>query len=206
LRARRHGFGLIHIPAASALALLLTDFAALGLVLEILVVEEVLFSRCEDEVRSTVYAFEDAVLKLRHSNCSRDRPEWLSDYRDGEAFAAPPSHLLNFPAVLLPVSFTGQRLLGPELLTWLQVKRVPLDLFYNVLLLDFALEATKGVFQGFALLQLYFSQTRYTSRPDLDFPARRKPRGVKRHRSMAHPGKFPAKRIEGTDIIRLLTK
>jgi hypothetical protein len=48
------------------LALCLTSFAALGLVLETLVVEEVLFSRCEYEIRSAIAAFKDAVLKLRH--------------------------------------------------------------------------------------------------------------------------------------------
>ena len=58
---------------------------------------------------------------------------------------APPSRLLNLPAIFLPVSFTGQRLLDPELLTRLQVKRVPFDLFYDVLLLDLPLEAPKGV-------------------------------------------------------------
>jgi hypothetical protein len=41
-------------------------FAALGLILEILVVEEVLFSRCEYEIRVAIHAFEYAVLKLRH--------------------------------------------------------------------------------------------------------------------------------------------
>jgi hypothetical protein len=50
------------------LALGLAILTALGLVLEILVVEEVLFSRCEYEFCSAVYTREDAVLKLRHSN------------------------------------------------------------------------------------------------------------------------------------------
>jgi hypothetical protein len=50
------------------LALGLAVLTALGFVLEILVVEEVLFSRCEYELCSAVYTNEDAVLKLRHSN------------------------------------------------------------------------------------------------------------------------------------------
>jgi hypothetical protein len=29
-------------------------------------VEEVLFSRCENEIRAAIHAFENAVLKLRH--------------------------------------------------------------------------------------------------------------------------------------------
>jgi hypothetical protein len=156
---------------------LLASFAALGLVLKVLVVEEVLFSRCEDEIGSTVYAFEDAVLKLRHSNVPVIDLNKLSDFWDGGTLAVPPSRLLDFPAIFLPVSFTGKRLLCPELLARLQVERVSFDLFDDVLLLDFALEATKGVFKSFALLKLYFSQTCYTSRPDLDFPARQKTRG-----------------------------
>ena len=73
LRARGHGFGLGESPAATAasaggtLTLGLTGLAALGLVLEILVVEEMLFSRCEDEIRSAIDAFEDAVLEIRHT-------------------------------------------------------------------------------------------------------------------------------------------
>ena len=53
--------------------------------------------------------------------------------------------LLNLPATLLPVSLTGQRLLGPELLTRLQVEGVSFDLLNNVLLLDLSLEASKGI-------------------------------------------------------------
>ena len=66
--------------------------------------------------------------------------------------------LFDFPAGLLPVSFAGQCLLDPELLTRLEVEGVTLYLLNNVLLLDFALEAAKGVFQSLALLKLYFSQ------------------------------------------------
>ena len=45
---------------------------------------------------------------------------------------------------------------------------MPLDLFDDVLLLDLPLEAAKGVLQSFALLKLYFSQTKYTSQLDQD--------------------------------------
>ena len=48
----------------------LAILTALGLILEVLVVEEVLFSRCEYEVCSAVYALEDAVLEIRHINCA----------------------------------------------------------------------------------------------------------------------------------------
>jgi hypothetical protein len=49
---------------------------------------------------------------------------------------------------------------------------VPLDLLDDVLLLDLSLEAAKGVFQRFALLKLYFSQTKYTSQLNQDSRAR----------------------------------
>jgi hypothetical protein len=61
-----HGLG-FGIAARRSLPLGLTWLAALGLVLEILVVEEVLFSRCEYEICSAIYALEDAVLELRHN-------------------------------------------------------------------------------------------------------------------------------------------
>jgi hypothetical protein len=48
------------------LALGLARLTALGLILEVLVVEEVLFSRCEHEIGTAIHAFENAVLKLRH--------------------------------------------------------------------------------------------------------------------------------------------
>ena len=76
LGALRHGFGFRKTGSRRTLALGLACLAALGLVLEILVVEEVLFSRCEYEIRAAIHAFEYAVLKLRHglfpvSNLSR---------------------------------------------------------------------------------------------------------------------------------------
>jgi len=48
------------------LALGLTYLTALGLIPEVLVVEEVLFSRREYKIRAAIHAFENAVLKLRH--------------------------------------------------------------------------------------------------------------------------------------------
>ena len=69
LRTTGHGLGLC-VTARGALALGLAVLTALGLVLEILVVEEVLFSRCEYKLRSAVYTLQSAVLKLRHSNCA----------------------------------------------------------------------------------------------------------------------------------------
>jgi hypothetical protein len=68
LRAGGHGFRLGKAPAGTTLALGFTSLAPFGFVLEILVVEEVLFSRCEYEICPAVCALENAVLKLRHSN------------------------------------------------------------------------------------------------------------------------------------------
>ena len=51
LRARGHGFGFGETPAAAALALGLACLAALGFVFEVFVVEEVLLSRREYEIR-----------------------------------------------------------------------------------------------------------------------------------------------------------
>ena len=66
LGAFRGGFGLRETGTGRTLALGLTNLTALGLIPEILVVEEVLFSRREYEIRATIHAFENAVLKLRH--------------------------------------------------------------------------------------------------------------------------------------------
>ena len=44
----------------------LAILAALGLVFEVFVVEEMLFSRCEYKIRCAIDALEDAILKLRH--------------------------------------------------------------------------------------------------------------------------------------------
>ena len=77
--------------------------------------------------------------------------------------------LLYFPAILLPVSFAGKRLLSPELLSRLQIERVSLHFLDDVFLLDFSLEAAEGIFECLALLKLYFSQTQYTSQLDHKF-------------------------------------
>jgi len=66
LRAGGHGFALLK-PTAGTLSLGFATLAALGLVFEILVVEKVLFTRGEHEIRSAIYALEDAILKLRHA-------------------------------------------------------------------------------------------------------------------------------------------
>jgi len=57
----------------------------------------------------------------------------------------PATELFDFPAILLPVSLTSQRLLSSKLLARFQVKGVTLNLLNNVLLLDLTLEPAKGV-------------------------------------------------------------
>jgi hypothetical protein len=66
LGARGRGLRLAEPRCRTALALVLAILAALGFVLEVLVMEEMLFSRCKYEICPTVYALEDAVLKIRH--------------------------------------------------------------------------------------------------------------------------------------------
>jgi hypothetical protein len=73
------------------LALGLASLAALGLILEVLVVEEVLFSRCEYEIRVAIHAFEYAVLKLRHGLFPVDNLSSL--FASGGDMLAPPEAL-----------------------------------------------------------------------------------------------------------------
>jgi hypothetical protein len=70
----------------------------------------------------------------------------------------PFDRLFNFPATFLPVPFACQSLLDPQFLARLQIERMALDLFNDVFLLHLAFEAPEGVFQGFTVLESYFSQ------------------------------------------------
>jgi hypothetical protein len=144
LGAGGHGFG-FGKTSTSALTLGLANLAALGFVLKVLVMEEVLLSRGENKIRPAVYALQYSILKLRHSLCPVHNVDrcWK---KGGNTIPPPVAQLLNFPAILLPVPFAGQRLLGPELLTRFQVERMSLDLFNDVFLLDLSLEAPESVF------------------------------------------------------------
>jgi len=66
LRTGGHGFHFGEAPGTRTLALVLAGFAALGLILEVLVMEEMLFSRGENKIGATIHALEDAVLKFWH--------------------------------------------------------------------------------------------------------------------------------------------
>src|ERR1019366_3565936 len=129
--------------------------------------------RCEYEIRAAIDAFENAVLKLRHGLFPVNS---LSDLcGSGEAtwprlnLTLGSGSLFDFPARLLPVTFAGQGLLDPELLTRFEVEGVTLHFLDDVLLLDLALEAAKGVFYCLTLLQVYFGLPTHTSQPDLEF-------------------------------------
>ena len=106
--------------------------------------------KAEYEIRAAIHAFENAVLKLRHGLFPVNDLSNLfgtgETYRLACTFTLGSVALFDFPAGLLPVSFPGQGLLDPELLTRLEVKGVTFHLLNNVLLLDFTLEAAKGVF------------------------------------------------------------
>jgi hypothetical protein len=68
LRTHRHCLGLGETAATGTLALGLTGLAALGFVLEVLIVEEVLFSRRENEISPTIYTLKYSILKIRHGH------------------------------------------------------------------------------------------------------------------------------------------
>jgi hypothetical protein len=175
LRAGRRGFGFGETsPGPSSLPLGLAPLAALRLILEILIVEKVLLSGREDEIRSTVDAFEDSVLELRHIRPVFNLNCTLPDLNTRKERLSPLLffllRLLDLAARLLAVPLARQRLLGPQFFSRLQVEGVSLDLLDDVLLLDLSLEAAKGVIERLALLQSHFSQSKYTSQPDPDFP------------------------------------
>jgi hypothetical protein len=50
--------------------------------------------------------------------------------------------LFDFTWPLFAVALAGQCFLGAALFAWFQIKRMPLDLFDDVFLLHFALEAS----------------------------------------------------------------
>ncbi len=68
-------------------------------------------------------------------------------------------------ANLLTCALTSQRCLYAFLLTGFQVKGVALNLFNNVFLLHFALEAAQRVLEGFSLLKPNFRQTNTPPNP-----------------------------------------
>ena len=93
-----------------SLTFTLTSFAALGFILEILIVEEMLLSRRENELGAAVSALEDSILKLWHHHwlpvLPRRPPMPVKN-------ASLTRNLFHLPTAFLSVSFTCQRLLDP---------------------------------------------------------------------------------------------
>jgi hypothetical protein len=196
-------FALGKTGSRSALTFGFAALAALRLVLEILVVVKVLFTRCENKVRAAIHAFENAILKFRHN--WPPSATLTTVLIEGGGDANPRRHcLFHVPASFLPVPFTSQRLLDSRLLTRFQVKRVPFHFFDNVLLLDLALEAAQRILQRFALLQLYFSQSKNTSQLHQKFECRARISALVIHLFVSgrtHQRRIPLPCTEGTDII-----
>ena len=65
----------------------------------------------------------------------------------------------GFSANLFSASLPGQCLLDPFLFARFQVERVFLDFLDDVFLLNLAFEPPQGVFNGFSVLNPYFSQS-----------------------------------------------
>jgi hypothetical protein len=153
------------------LAFLLASPATLWLVFKVLVVEKSLFARGEDEIRTAVDALKGSILKFWHRLAPAGPCPGFMAFEQGAVDGPAPFRsigclevlrLFRFPAALLPVPFTCQRLLHPLLLTGLQIKGVTFYFFDDVLLLYLPLKPAKGVLNGFALLQFYFCQTETT--------------------------------------------
>jgi hypothetical protein len=128
-----------HRPRRAADPLGFAGLTPFGFVLEVLVSEELLFSRRPDELLAAVHAPEDPVLELHRSP------------------PRPRSALLQFASELLPIPLACERLLCPALVSRLQVEGVFLDVLDDVFLLHLPLEASEGAFNRFALLNLHFS-------------------------------------------------
>ena len=136
---RFHSLACNHRPRRSAGPFGFAGLTPFGFVLEVLVSEELLFPSCPDELLAAVHAPEDPVLEL-HRSAPRSR-----------------SVLLQFASEFLPIPLARERLLGPALVSRLQIEGVFLDVLDDVFLLHLPLEASEGAFNRFALLNLHFS-------------------------------------------------
>src|SRR5579863_4071964 len=64
--------------------------------------------------------------------------------------------LLDIAWALLAIALACESFFGAALFTRFQVERMPLDLFYDIFLLDLAFEAAQRTFKSFSLLQMDF--------------------------------------------------
>jgi hypothetical protein len=89
--------------------------------------------------------------------------------------------LVQFPALLLPAAFPSESLLRPALVTGLQIERMLLDILDDIFLLHLSLEAAQRALDGFALLDLDFSQA--SSTPLIGWRPRPEPKSAAAERS-----------------------
>jgi hypothetical protein len=87
-----------------------------------------------------------SLLRLTLLNQPQQR---LADSTRQESFSL---RLILLLADLLAIAFAGERFFDALLLPWFQIKRVTLDLFDNVLGLNFALETAQGILERFTFL------------------------------------------------------
>jgi hypothetical protein len=66
--------------------------------------------------------------------------------------------LFDIARTLFAVSFAGESFFGPALLSGFEVKRVALDFFDDIFLLNFSLETAQGALKRFTILQMDFCQ------------------------------------------------
>lgn len=171
---------------------------SLGFVLELLIVEEELFTGCKSEFRPTVYTLQYLILELHEMPLSW--PPWNPEEQHGRRLGlqsdlllrvrpkprnifaanfriqalpdssyeflyfhdaaravpkigtAPDVLLVLLFACLFTVAFAREGFLHAALLPGLEVKGMPLHLFYDVLLLHLAFEAAQRVLKRFTLL------------------------------------------------------
>ena len=69
-----------------------------------------------------------------------------------ECLPALGGQLLDVSTSLFAIPLASQGFLGSPLFAGLEIKRVPLDLFDNIFLLDFTLEPPEGAFNCLAVL------------------------------------------------------
>src|SRR4029077_832938 len=151
-RTIRNGFPPLASDRASRTAgpFAFARLAALGLVLEILIGEKLLFSRRPDELRAAVHALKDSVLELHRSLPRRGRSY------------IPRAKLLDFATELLAIAFSRQSLFRSAFVTGFQIEGMLLDVLDDVFLLDLPLEPAKGAFNRLALLDLDLGHLNHT--------------------------------------------
>jgi hypothetical protein len=74
--------------------------------------------------------------------------------------------LLNFARPLLAIPLAGESFFRTALFPGFQVKRMPLDLFNDILLLYFTFEPSQSAFKRLAILQMDFCQLRIHHLPE----------------------------------------